>query len=195
MELKPSGATFAVSNFTLVLFSEGAGATINGEGLSQLFKVTNGGHVDLRHIHLKRGHATGQGGAMEVTQASVNLADCTISDCTSAGNSGGIQLRTAIMHMTRTTVTGCTAVNNAGFVRLLSSSKMTITDSEITSCTSGSDGAALWVCFNSDMRVYRTTVTDNVAVRDFIGIFICAWVIVHTKWRAVCRVEMEVLSS
>ena len=36
--LLPNGGTLVVSNITLVLFSEGSGATIDGEGLSQLVR-------------------------------------------------------------------------------------------------------------------------------------------------------------
>jgi len=62
-------ATIVISSTNVVTknvtIDGGAKITLSGAGARQLFSVAVGGSLDLKHIVLKKGHVSGNGGAVE----------------------------------------------------------------------------------------------------------------------------------
>ena len=80
----------------------GAGATIDGEGLSRIITASAGSVLFMENVHLINGSTTGKGGAINVGAASADvtqagqaklwLKDVSISDMTAADDGGGVYI-------------------------------------------------------------------------------------------------------
>lgn len=100
----------------VLLRSSGAGATIDGESRSRLFKLTNGCDLSLQTIHLTNGFAEGltqSGGAIFSSgkTGAVRLADASITNCSAGKNGGAVAFWDTLgVWLTRSHISNCKAM-------------------------------------------------------------------------------------
>ena len=77
----PLYAALLVHGTRVTLRGEGAGATLDGQGVTRLFDVAHGAQLGLEHVHLTRGGDVESGAAIQVRRgARVDVRDANISD-------------------------------------------------------------------------------------------------------------------
>ena len=127
------GTTFKLGGNEIVIPSflgvkivgRGAGATIDGEGLSRIITASAGSVLFMENVHLINGSTTGKGGAINVGavsadvtqagQAKLWLKDVSISDMTAADDGGGVYITDSstvaeAFVFTNVTMTRCAAL-------------------------------------------------------------------------------------
>jgi hypothetical protein len=168
----PEGSYYALNGllpidygFNVTLASTGAGASIDAQGLSQVFKVDSGGVLALHKIHLLNGRGT-DGGALYMNGGSTaHLFGCTISNCsaTSASFGGGGAIcasSDSIAILSECTIVSCVAATNGGALFVNRRSEAHLTDcSLINSLAYNWNGADKWggAVFLSDRSTVKFT--------------------------------------
>ena len=127
------GTTFKLGGNEIVIPSflgvkivgRGAGATIDGEGLSRIITASAGSVLFMENVHLINGSTAGKGGAINVGavsadvtqagQAKLWLKDVSISDMTAADDGGGVYITDSstvaeAFVFTNVTMTRCAAL-------------------------------------------------------------------------------------
>ncbi|MCH5347701.1 MAG: right-handed parallel beta-helix repeat-containing protein [Oscillospiraceae bacterium] len=141
------------------------GHTING-GQNGCVYIINGGTVTLRGGTLTNGKntawgASGSGGGLRITNATVTLENMTISNNTAASG-GGIYIQNGEVTIGGSTISGNTTTTGTGGGINFSGGSLTIDNSTISGNTAGSNGGGIY--FNSGAFTLRSsTVSDNSA--------------------------------
>ena len=173
----PEGARFAlggtpleVDGFNLTLRGSGAGSELDGEGLSRIIEVADGGSVELFDLLLVNGYAGDafvedgeDGGAMHVgTGSSATLSGIRIGSCLALGYGGAIAASDgSTATLIATSISECAADGSAGAVALSSGAAAALEDVVITNCTcETAPGGAMVLSGGSEAVLTGSTIAS-----------------------------------
>jgi hypothetical protein len=117
---KLSAVLPTVSGFNLTLVSEGSGATLDAQGTSRHFWVSNGGSLSLLRVNLQHGHTDLEGGALVVQGGNLLLSEMSIIGCSatasqSRARGGAMVVHSSVVSLHGVTMQDCIAFSSENF--------------------------------------------------------------------------------
>ena len=145
--------------------------TIDANNASRVMRVelTGSGTVTLRHLDLRDGNTTDDGGGIQMASAAgstLELVDCVVRFC-NARNGAGIDAQDSNLILTNTTVSGNAATRDGGGV--ITRGTVTMTGSSVSYNEAASDGGGLHAD-GATATITDTTIDGSDAARG-AGIF------------------------
>ena len=153
----------------------GGKITLDGQGQTRIFSVSEGVSLDLNRITLTGGNGvgaedSGNGGAIYSDEALLTLTDTTVIGNTATSNGGGIRVVRGAATLTNSTVTGNTADSSGGGLRT-SGASLTVINSMISENSTARDGGGLYTG-GGTLTYSESIISGNSADRNGGGIFI-----------------------
>ena len=139
------GLSLVVDGITALIQSSGAGAVLDGQGISRLFHLRNGASLSLSRIHLRNGGGVESGGALLLDSgSSAEIVRSSIADCSAAGP----QLQ---------------SISKGGAAHLSGASNVTLIESNITntsvlSLVGYAEGGAMFLTGSSSASIIGSSL-------------------------------------
>eukprot|EP00966_Prymnesium_polylepis_P287631 6643577-Prymnesium_polylepis.2 len=136
------GTPIDVSAIELLIASDGEGAMLDAQQLSQVFIVRDGGRLWLRAITLANGYSHGSGGALWLADHCVaTLSSCTIVNATAQSGGAIYCYVSSVLTMLSSAILN-TATAYYGTIYIFSGASATLMGCSITGATALKGGAA-----------------------------------------------------
>src|SRR5436305_4537931 len=121
---------------SLTITGDPGGTTIDAAAFDRVFHINPGGAagvvVTLQNLNIVHGSVSGNGGAILVNHATLNLINCTISGSQAANGAAIYATNGATVNIVNSTISGNTATTSAGAVLADGGSVVNIKNSTIT---------------------------------------------------------------
>jgi hypothetical protein len=126
---------------SLTIVGPDTGMTIDAASLDRVFHINPSGAagvvVTLQNLNIVHGSVSGNGGAILVNHATLNLINCTISGSQAANGAAIYATNGATVNIVNSTISGNTATTSAGAVLADGSSTVNVKNSTITANSGG----------------------------------------------------------
>jgi len=159
-------------NISLVVRSEGVGATLDGQGRSRLFSLSGGCSLTLQGLTLVNGYSKEDGGAIRGSGAgSLKLADTSIKDSESEGFGGGIAMTdSGDVELHKSTTSGCSARRDGGGISIRQGGALALTESSVAQCSVEGSGGGIALADSGDLSLIDSAVSNSTAAKRGGGI-------------------------
>lgn len=126
---------------SLTITGPDTGMTIDAVALDRVFHINPGGGagviVTLQNLNIVGGSVSGNGGAILVNHATLNLINCTISGSAAANGAAIYATNGSTVNIVNSTISGNTATTSAGAILADGGSVVHVTNSTITANSGG----------------------------------------------------------
>jgi hypothetical protein len=126
---------------SLTITGDPGGTTIDAAALDRIFHINPGGLsgvvVTLQNLNITHGSVSGNGGAILVNHATLNLFNCTVSASSAANGAAIYATNGSTVNIVNSTISGNTASTAAGAILVDGGSTVHVTNSTITANSGG----------------------------------------------------------
>jgi hypothetical protein len=126
---------------SLTITGPDTGMTIDAAALDRVFHINPGGAagvvVTLQNLNIVGGSVSGNGGAILVNHATLNLINCTISGSSATNGAAIYATNGSTVNIVNSTISGNTATSSAGAILADGGSVVHVTNSTITANSGG----------------------------------------------------------
>ena len=131
---------------------------------------SSGGTVTITESTFSTNSAISDGGGISIVTGSLQITGSAVTGNTAGTDGGGLSADAAVVTVTETTVIGNTATDDAGGLNVINSGQLRIFDSTITNnIASGGFGGGIR-SFQSTLGMTRTTVSGNQSTQSGGGV-------------------------
>ncbi len=157
-----------VINRTVKILGEGDKMSrVSGNGLSQLFKITGSGDLQIERVTISGGHSIGNGGAIAVS-GKLSISNATLTHNSSSASGGAIFGNgDAKIKIDDSTIDSNLADTDGGAIMLSGQASIFLTGNTISHNGAASGGAIL-IAGSSQASILNSTISGNLA-RSGVG--------------------------